>query len=480
MCSLTASSVGRAAAAALALLLSACAVGPDYVQPDLDPPANWVQETEGGDVDVDEWWQHFGDEQLTDLIERSTAENLDLRVAFERITEARELLRVTSVRRFPSIDVSESATRSDASAATTGINTGPVWTYDIGLSVGWEIDVFGRVQRSIEAASADFETFVEDYRGVMTSVHAAVASAYIDLRLAQRRLAIARANVVVQQGSLQFAVDRRDAGQVSGLDVAQAESNIATTEATIPSLEVDLDRAIYRLAVLLGSPIAPLRGELLAVKPIPVGPLEIGSGLPANLLRNRPDLRAAERSLAAETFRIGIAEADLYPSFDLAATLGSQAPEVSDLFDGGSRRWSIGVGGFNTLFNFGGLKANIEAQKARTRQALASYEQTLLLSIEEVETAITSLRRERTRAAALGRAVAANETSVELSEQLYRSGQVDFQNLRDTQRSLLEVEDQLASSEAAIAQNSISLFLALGGSWDLGEDVIAPREAKKQ
>ncbi len=464
------------ASTAGAFLFAACAVGPDYVRPVLSPPANWAQEANSSDGDLLEWWKQFDDEHLTDLIQRSTAGNLDLRVAFERIAEARELLRVTSVRRYPSVDVSESATRSDLSSATTGMNSRPVWVYDIGLSVGWEIDVFGRVQRSIEAATADFETFVEDYRSVMTSVHAAVASAYVDVRLAQRRLTIASANLAVQQGSLKYATDRRDAGQVSGLDVAQAESNIATTEATIPTLEVDLDRSIYRLAVLLGSPIADLRDELLAVKPIPIGPTQVSSGLPANLLRNRPDLRAAERSLAAETARIGVAAADLYPSFNFSAALGGQALQVNDLFDGGARRWSLGVSGFNTLFNFGGVQANVDAQRARMRAALATYEQTLLLSVEEVETAITSLRRERTRAAALGRAVVANELSVELSEQLYRSGQVDFQNLRDTQRGLLELQDQLAASEAAIAQNTISLFLALGGSWDPEEDVLTPRE----
>lgn len=472
--------MGKVTAVACGFLIGGCAVGPDYVEPDLSPPTGWTQAAQEGETDLTEWWQQFGDEQLTDLIQRSTDGNLDVRVAFERITEARELLRVTSVRRFPSVGVSESATRSDLSERTSGVNTSPASVYDIGLSVGWELDVFGRVRRSIEAASADFETLVEDYRGVMTSVHAAVASAYIDVRLAQRRLSIARANVVIQQGGLKFATDRRDAGQVSGLDVAQAEANIATTEATIPTLEVDLDRFIYRLAVLLGSPIAPLRVELQVEKPIPSGPAAIASGLPANLLRHRPDLRAAERSLAAETARVGVAAADLYPSFDLAASLGVQALEVNDLFDGGARRWSVGVSGLNTLFNFGGLRANIGAQEARVRQALATYEQTLLLSIEEVETAMTSLQREKTRAAALQRAVTANERSVELSEQLYRSGQVDFQNLQDTQRSLLDVEDQLATSEAAITQNMVSLFLALGGSWDPNEDVLSPREDTDQ
>ena len=468
--------MARSAELAVVVLGGGCAaVGPEYAPPDLPTPVRWEQPARSGVVKLTQWWEQFGDAHLSDLIKRASDDNRDLRVALDRIAESRSLLRVTAVQRFPDLDASGGATRGEASSAALGFPTRPAWTYDAGLSAGWEIDVFGRVRRAVEAATADFETVVEDYRSVMISLHADVALAYIEVRLAQRRLGIAQANVVVQNDALTFATNRHDAGLVSGLDLAQAESNIATTEASIPSLEADLDSSIHRLAVLLGSAIAPVRSELLEVHPIPLAPQELTVGLPADLLRNRPDLRAAERALAAETALVGVEMADLYPTFDVSAALGFESLELHDLLDRRARKWSAGASVFWDVFNFGGVQAEVEAQQARVRQALASYEQTLLLSVEEVENALAALRRERTRAEALKRAVVAFRRSVQLSQELYREGQTTFQNVLDAQRSLLDSEDQLAVSEAAIAQDMVGLFFALGGSWDLAEDVLSPR-----
>lgn len=461
--------------ALLLALLAACTVGPDYRAPDLDPAAAWTQTTRAEAVDLRRWWDRLGDPTLTDLVARASTGNRDLARALERIQEARALYDVTRARRVPDLDGTSAATRSRPAANPPFPAPGLVSTYQVGLQAAWEIDAFGRVSRAIEAAGADFQALVEDYRGVLVSLQAEVARAYVQLRLAQARLAIARSNRELQQRSLQFARDRNEAGLVPGLDVAQAETVLATTEASIPGLENDRDQTLHLLAVLLGEPIAPLADELLEPGPLPAPADDLTAGLPAQLLARRPDLRAAERRLAAATAQVGVETAALYPRLDLAASFGVQGNQLDGLLSLDRRTWSAGPTLVWNLLDGGRVRGAIEAQESRTRQALRSYEQDLLAAVAEVESALSAQRRERLRAAALERAVSASRRSVDLSQELYRAGERTFQNVLDAQRSLLDAEDQLATSRAAVSLALIDLCLALGGSWDPDEDVLTPR-----
>ncbi len=457
-------------AIASCVLSSACVVGPDYVVPTTDLPAAWQTGT-GEAVEVRNWWSTIGDAKLTELIERSQTKNLDVRAALARIEEAHAVFRINDGRRSPSLDATGGYSESESSEAFQGFPSSKQSSFDVGLSSSWEIDLFGHVRRSIEAAGANYEMVLESSRGVLITLHSDVAQAYIDVRLNQRRIAIALANVTNQNNSLQYVARRHDSGAASGLDLAQAQSNVASTEALIPQLEHSLTRSIHRLAVLLNEPYPDLRSELAArTEPwLPSPPQRITSGLPADLLRRRPDVREAERALAAETAAVGIEEADLYPRLNLAASLGLQSGRLDELLDSDARRWSIGPSILWNLFDAGRARGDVEAQEARVRQALAHYEQTILLALEEVDATLSAHTRERERVEALTRAVDAYRRSSSLSEELYLSGQANFQNVLDAQRNLLDFEDQLAVSQATVLLDVIALYLALGGSWEPAE-----------
>ncbi len=468
-----------ALAITLCVFSSACVVGPDYVVPTTDLPDAW-QTGSGEAVEVRDWWSTIGDAKLTELIERSQAKNLDVRAALARIEEAQAVFRITDGRRSPSLDATGGYSRSESSEAFQGFPSSSQSSFDVGLSSSWEIDLFGHVRRSIEAAGANYEMVLESSRGVLISLHSDVAQAYIDIRLNQQRIAIALTNVSNQKKSLQYVTKRHDSGVASGLDLAQAQSNVASTEALIPQLEHSLTRSIHRLAVLLNEPYPDLRSELEAhTEPwLPSPPQRITSGLPADLLRRRPDVREAERALAAETATVGIEKADLYPRLNLAASLGLQSGKLDELFDSDARRWSIGPSVLWNLFDGDRARGDVEAQEARVRQALARYEQTILLALEEVESTLSAHMREGERVEALTRAVDAYRRSSSLSEELYLSGQTNFQNVLDAQRNLLDFEDQLAVSQANVLLDVIALYLALGGSWEPTEP--QPQQKKDQ
>lgn len=277
----------------LSLNLAGCVVGPDYVEPAPELPDRW---TAGSvePIEVNVWWRILGDPQLTELVEQSVASNLDLRAALARIDEARAVHGVTSGRLYPDVDATGGYSRSENSQAAAGVPTTDFSNFDVGLSASWEIDLFGHVRRSIEASRADYEQVLENYRGVLISLHALVAEAYINVRLNQRRIQIARTNFETQGSSLNYVSDRHEGGAASGLDLAQAESNVASTEALIPPLEDALTQSIHRLAVLLDRPFNVMRKELEAKAPIPAPAVDITAGLPSALLRRRPDVRGVE------------------------------------------------------------------------------------------------------------------------------------------------------------------------------------------
>ncbi|MBY0276215.1 efflux transporter outer membrane subunit [Candidatus Binatia bacterium] len=454
---------------AAAFLASACAVGPDYVRPDPPLPSGWQTDPPGFAVvpgsDVGRWWNAFDDAELSSLVERATIANKDLMLAAARVAEAQALYRATRSAEFPSIDSDAGVDyeRSSVNALFPGGNDATVW--GLGVSASWEVDLFGRVRRSVESSQASFEASDEDRRAVLVAVIAQVASAYVDLRTTQRRLDVARQNLASQGKIVDLTRIRFEGGIASSLDVAQAESIYANTRTFIPPLEAAIARAMNRLSVLLGENPGPLANELAAPAPIPDPPAEMTVALPVDMVRQRPDVRAAERQLAAQTARIGVATADLYPRLTLLGTFGFDATDFKDLFQGPSRSYSVGPALRWNVFDAGRIRALIGAEEARTTQALASYEQTILTSLEEVENALVTYARLRDQRAASIDAIRAATTSLDLATALYKDGLADFQNVLDAQRTLLTYQDQLARVDGDSVQSLVQLYRALGGGW---------------
>jgi multidrug efflux system outer membrane protein len=474
-----------------ALLLAGCiTVGPDYEQPETETPDAWhAAAVEGlieGEAALRTWWQLFEDPKLTDLIGRATEANLELELALWRVEEARALRGVAAGPRVPQVDFSGESSRSQPSdsgalrdlAPAEGFDAANLHDYSIGA--GWELDLWGRIRRSIESADAAVEASVEDYRDVLVSLLAEVALSYTDVRSYQERIRLANANVETQQNTLGLTRDRFAVGLVSALDVAQAESNLANTESLIPVLETNLQLALNRIAVLLGLPPGAVHAELEQAEPVPAEPPEVTVGVPADLLRQRPDVRRAERQLASQTARIGVATADLYPTFSLGGFIGVQAVDGSDLLSGDAVTWGVGLPIRWNLFAGGRIRSQIRVEEARTEQALLAYERTVLAALEEAEGAMVAFEQELVRRSKLSQSVDATERSLDLVMTQYRAGLTDFQNVLDTQRSLLNRQDELAASRGQVVKNLIGLYRALGGGWDpAAEPPMAPEKDKE-
>ncbi len=459
------------------LLLAACTVGPDYEPPDFTAetiPDRWrttvETEMEADTTDLEMWWTTFHDSLLTEFIRRSEFGNLDLQAAVGRVAEARAIRGVAKGGYWPDIvlggaysyqKLSENGIQG-AQVGQPGDGGGeggsslledPIDSWIFGLDLSWEIDLFGRVRRTVEAADAQLQASVEDYRDVLVTLYAEVGSAYVD------------AHVEAQNRSLELTRDRFNAGLTSALDVAQAEQNLAQTESTIPSLEIGLETSLNRLAVLLGEAPGALHEELQAYTGLPRPDDKVAYGIPADLLRRRPDVRQAERLLASQTARIGIATADLYPTLSLGGTVGLEALDFDDLGDGGSVFWSIVPKISWPIFTGGKIRNRIRAEEARAAQTLAGYEQTVLRALEEVQNALVAYGQEKIRRDRLTDAVDASQRAVDLVETQYLSGLTNFQNFLDSQRSLFRQQDELAESEGQVVNNLITLNRTLGGGW---------------
>jgi NodT family efflux transporter outer membrane factor (OMF) lipoprotein len=473
----------RIATLAVVFLAAGCAVGPNYEKPDHAAPAGWKEaQQKGVDVrsaELARWWSAFNDPLLNSLAERAVRSNLDLRLAEARIREARASRAVTASGAWPTVDVSGSYTRNRASdnaigAPAQGAVVAPSGgganldqnLYRSGFDANWEIDVFGGVRRSVEAADATLEATVEDRRDVLVTLLGEVAKNYIDLRGFQRQLAVARANLKTQQDTLELTQVRFQAGLASDLDVAQQEAQVNTTASQIPTLESSLKQAVYGLDVLLGLQPGVLWNELAKEAEIPGLPPEVLVGLPSDLLRRRPDIRRAERQLAAATAQVGAATADLFPKFFLTGVAGLQSVSASDWINGGSRFWSIGPRITWPVFDAGRIRANIEIRNAQQEQALTQYEKSILNAFRDVETALVNYANEQARYRSLIEAVAANRRAVAMANELYIRGLNDFLNVLDTQRSLYVTESALAQSQATMASNLVALYKALGGGWE--------------
>ena len=472
---------------AVALLLGCSAVGPDFTPPERPLPGGWRQTLEAGLVAADtasdaeaelaSWWRRYEDPLLDDLVARALGGGLDVREALARVAEARALRGVAAADRVPGVDARAAYERRSDSDNTPGgsfIPDSDDWS--LGFDATWELDVWGRVRRSVEAADADLGASVEHARDVAVSVAAEVARTYVKRRAFQRRLDIARQNVDLQQQTLDLARTRLDAGLVGERDEAQALTNVESTRARVPALEIGLRAAENRLAVLLGLPPGALADELAVASGagvIPVPPTTVVVGAPADLLRRRPDVRRAEQELAAETARIGVARAELYPRLALNGRLGLASDSTGDLFERESGVFGLGPSLRWNVFDGGRLRHRMHAQDARAEQALVAWERVVLSALEEAENAMTAFVREQSRRAALDRAATEAARAVQLAQTQYREGLTDFQAVVDTERTVAELQDELALSEAAIATSGVALFKALGGGWQAYDPVVA-------
>ncbi len=384
------------------IVLFGCTVGPDYEKPEFEQqiPDAWksaaADEIEGVGSPLETWWTTLNDPKLSELIHEARLNNLSLQIAAARVQEARAQLGIAAGRYYPDVIADGSFSRNQPSENSAlvvppgGLEEFDV--YSLGVGFGWEIDVFGRLRRGAESARAGLEVSVEDYRDVMVILMADIASNYVALRTLQERIRYGRANVEAQASSLQLTRDRFDAGLSPLTDVTQAEYNLANSQAAIPRLEAGVQAAVNRLAVLLGKPPGAVDDLLTGESRIPDPDDAVTLGIPAELLRRRPDIRSAERLLASQTALIGVAKADLYPTFSLAGILALESFDTSNFFDGDSLTWSLVPGLRWNIFSAGKIRNNIRVQEARTQQLLFGYEQSVLLALDEVESSLGGLR----------------------------------------------------------------------------------------
>lgn len=454
------------------LTVTGCAarsVVPEVPQPAV-PPA-WTQ---GTDVRTDDeslasWWNAFSDPVLTDLIARAVRSGTDVRTATSRIREARATVRSTRGGRRPSVDGTASGRVSqagDTGVRQSGFDDGGVsQSYSLGLDASWELDLFGATRARLDAASVTQQARVEDLRDVLVSVSAEVALDYVDLRSSQQRLAIATSNLALQQEALELTRFRQQAGLGTEIEVQQALSNVESTRAQMASLEQQVTEGIHALSVLLAQPPGALIEELRDSRPIPMAPLAVAVGVPADAIRRRPDVRSAERQMAAQAYQVSAARADLYPTFRLAGSIGLEALSIGRLLLPGASAWSVSPSVSSRLFNREQLRQNVVIQSERRTQVALTYEARVLAALQEVEDSLTAFAQEQVRRDHLAAAAAAQQQAAELSLQLYMTGLRDFRDVLDAQRTLLTLQDSVASSTALVATDVVRLYKALGGGW---------------
>ena len=484
---------------ALAFLFNGCAlVGPDYVKPTAQEPKQWLESTdpkiESKEGDFKDWWTVFSDPVLNDLIQAAYQQNLPLQIAGLRIYEARAQLGIAFGFQYPqtqqglgSASINQLSKNAPNSAAAEKYYS----NFDIGLDAAWELDVWGKFRRAVQTGVASLEASIADYDDILVSLTSEVASTFIRLRTSEERLAVARQNVVIQKRSLEIADVRFKAGAVTELDVTQAKALLRSTESTIPGFETDVRQAKNALAILLGKLPGQIDAMLGGPGLIPEVPAEVAVGIPTELLRRRPDIRFAERRLAAQSAQIGFAKADLFPHFSLFGTLGFQASDqtglqsnnskFNDLFKKGSITYTTGAGFNWDIFNYGRITNQIRVEDARFQELAVNYEDTVLRAAQEVEDAMVGFLQSQNAVFFLADAVKASNRSVDLSLIQYREGLVDYQRVLDTQRDLTTQQDNLVFTAGSVGLNLVSMYRALGGGWEIrGENDFIPASIKEE
>jgi NodT family efflux transporter outer membrane factor (OMF) lipoprotein len=474
-----------------ALWLFGCAVGPDYEPPDFPVPKVFgarletpVQASSFSEETI-RWWQTLHDPKLNSLVERAIGSNLDIEIALARVQAARTQEFVVIGAALPRVGISagtaigsgtdlikgRAASSLDAGTNTTGL----IVTSVAGFDAGWELDLFGKQRRLLEAARADAEALIELRNVVMITVIADIVRNYIDVRGLQSRLEIARRNVGTAQKTVELAQSRYSRGLTNELDVTLAMRQLATVEAYVPEINAMLSVAENRLSVLLGTYPGLIHGQLNGPGKLPHIPRRLRPGVPIDLLRRRPDIRRAERELAAATARIGVATADLFPSVALLAGFGAQGGERQ-----GSAApihgpiWSFGPGAYWPFLDFGRLDALIDVQELRTHELLVNYKRNILVAVTEVDNAVKQFRAQQQRLKDLARALEESRRAVSLSTERYETGLTDFLNVLDAQRQQYELEDQNAIAAELLTIQLIVFYKALGGGWELFQSLPPP------
>ena len=509
--------------------LAGCAVGPAYVRPKVGVENTFAERPPATNTNAPpaEWWKTFHDPELDRLIGLALNQNYDLQIATERMRESRFQRNIVAADLFPQMDAdagfavsrgssnvklplggsssgaagglggssgsgagtsarraapkaqtsSQSASSGNASVANNAFNDqlsplgkgglpgATTELYQAGFDASWEIDVFGGKRRAVEAAAAQVGSAAESRHDLMVSLLAEVARNYLELRGTQRRLDIANATIAAQKEVLELTQSKRRAGLSTGLDVTRAAAQTATTLATIPPLQANLKRLTHALSTLVAEEPDALAGELATVRPLPVAPPEVPVGLPSQLVERRPDIRAAERGIAAANAQIGVATADLFPKFALIASAGLDSSQPQNLFDWGSRYFLLSPTVTWRIFDAGKIMANISLQKANEQEAELQYRNTILKALQEVEDSLVAYATEQTHRADLREAFNQDSEALGLARQQYDHGLVDFLSVLDAERTKLAAEDDLAQSSQRITTDLVALYKALGGGW---------------
>ncbi|NOX56013.1 MAG: efflux transporter outer membrane subunit [Planctomycetes bacterium] len=455
-------------------------VGPEYCPPEAPVAETWLDRNapslRTAEPDLWQWWTQLGDPVLDQLVQRVREQNIPLQIAAWRIAEARALRGIAAGNLFPQKQQALAAySRNRASENAYPFNIFldafpfPLYynNWIAGFDMAWELDLWGKVRRGIEAADASWQASIVDYNALLVSMQAEVAAAYVQLRTLQERLALARKHVELQQETLRLARDRFAAGVVSEIDVRQASAELAVLESAIPTLEEARRKVENALCFLLGSPPGSLRELLEQPAPPPTPPPELVVGIPADLLRRRPDVQKAEWLARAQCARIGVAEADFYPQLAITGAISVQAEEFANLFDGiHGVAGSIGPAFQWKILHYGRLKNAVRAQEARLQQALYNYQNAVLAANREAEDAIVAYLREQQRMRSLQQAVHEAERALQLGLKLYQAGVIDYQRVLDALRAVVAQQDALADSRGKVVLNLIAVYKALGGGWE--------------
>ena len=457
--------------AGVSLAATACAVGPKYHAPVEAPVALAAQDPRLVTSQAEDaaWWRAFGDPELDELIQRALVANTDLRIAVARVHQARALFRDAQLDRFPRVTSDATYTRSDQQQPGFGSGRVNLEQADLGFDAAWEIDLFGRVRHGIDAARAEAEAANDDVRNVQVTVAAEVARNYLELRGAEARLAVAEQNAATERETLHLTDVRFQIGRGDPVDLESAKARLAATEADIPALKTIQAQSAHRLAVLVGVRPGSLDDELAAhAQPQRMLAKALSIGDASGFLRRRPDVRAAERRLAAETARTGVATADLFPRVKVTGFVGLLSGDVSSLFKGGSQAWAVSPTVTWPAFDLGGARARLRAQEARGDESLALYDQTVLRAIEDLQNALVAYRQRQSQVASLSGQVEASRRAAELAHIRYKEGSIDFLRVLDAERTRLEAEDALTQAETAANVDVVTIYKALGGAFGAG------------
>jgi outer membrane protein, multidrug efflux system len=458
-------------ALSIGLAVAGCAVGPNYVRPDVPVDKSFANASLDGfsqETIEQEFWRGFGDESLLALIAEAEKANHDLRIAQANLREVRALRRQVGFDQLPTVTAAAGYNKSlQSETQLPGFTRDQreIEAYSVGFDAFWELDIFGRVRRNVEAANADVAGSEAGLNDVQVSVAAEVAREYFELRGLQNQLDVARQNRENQQQTYELTVVRLDAGRGTELDRARAEALLDATTATIPTLEASVARAIYRLSVLTGQKPTALSSQLRTVQALPALPALTRVETPEALLRRRPDIRRAERNVAAQTARIGVATADLFPVVTLGGSVGLNAGNPRNLGNSASQTYSYGPSISWAFLNLGRVRAGIGAAQARTDAALALYEQTVLRALEETEGALITFNRAVAAKQSLKSAAEQSEMAARLARIRFDAGAADFLTVLDAQRQLLGDQDRLAQGETVAATSLVAVYKALGGGW---------------